>query len=886
MNYPIWEIPGIGGGSLIALIAVVHVYVSHLAVGGGLFLWLTDLKGFKENNPSIHDYVYKHTWFFLLLTMVFGGLTGVGIWFIIALVHPAATSSLIHNFVFGWAIEWVFFVGEIVALLVYAYKFKELNQENRLRLAFLYFLFAWLSLFIINGIITFMLTPGKWLETQNFWHGFFNPTYFPSLFFRSFCAFMFAGLFAYVTIVFLRDSDFRSRMMRYATRWLLWPLIGLVVSGLWYYFALPENLRVLVFKVNPQPVAALHLLMASTILIFVFGILLSLRSGILLQRILTFVLVLIGLSWMAGFEYTRETARKPYVIHDYMYSSGILKSDMEPINRDGVLTRAKWTQIKKITTENEIAAGRELFNIHCLGCHTVGGLRNDILPQIKNMTYIGLTAHLSGQGKIFNYMPPFSGTQKEKEALAAFITKELNKKEIVKKIAPYVIHELENEVPPFDIKTSEYVLLAWNDLGMHCLSDNDGWLTILPPANTLEAQLIKRGPLPELVTEGVEISYKVEKGFENPAAHVDFWKYSEKVFGVKLEENIGLAGKGLSGNFDFDENTGSFKAALIPVTPYNDDGTYNPYPLFEITAKDRQSGKVLAKTLAVAPNSSEMGCRNCHGGRWRVGNQGGIADKTAENILKAHDKHEKTNLLAQVQNGQPVLCQSCHADNVIGAKGKPGVLSLSSAMHGFHANYTPVAGAEICAMCHPAYSKGRTRCSRGVHGAVGLTCVNCHGEIQDHALALLKSEMEKPSAKRLMTNLEPVQVASKEKVNAREAWLQEPDCLTCHQDFEKPLPGAVAFNVWNEDPAELYCMRTDNAGIRCEACHGSTHALYPALNAFGKNRDNIQPIQYSGQPLPIGANFSCNVCHIQDMEDPIHHENMYRKFRNVDAIPQ
>lgn len=51
MNYPIWEIPGIGGGSLIALIAVVHVYVSHLAVGGGLFLWLTDLKGFREKTP-------------------------------------------------------------------------------------------------------------------------------------------------------------------------------------------------------------------------------------------------------------------------------------------------------------------------------------------------------------------------------------------------------------------------------------------------------------------------------------------------------------------------------------------------------------------------------------------------------------------------------------------------------------------------------------------------------------------------------------------------------------------------------------------------------------------------------------------------------------------
>ena len=38
MNYPVWELYYAGGGFLIALIAVVHVYVAHFAVGGGLFL--------------------------------------------------------------------------------------------------------------------------------------------------------------------------------------------------------------------------------------------------------------------------------------------------------------------------------------------------------------------------------------------------------------------------------------------------------------------------------------------------------------------------------------------------------------------------------------------------------------------------------------------------------------------------------------------------------------------------------------------------------------------------------------------------------------------------------------------------------------------------------
>ncbi len=106
--------------------------------------------------------------------MVFGGLTGVGIWWTIALLNPAATSALIHIFVFGWAAEWVFFVGEIVALFIYFYTFGKMDRKNHLIIGWIYFICAWMSLFLINGIIDFMLTPGAWIETQNFWDGFFS----------------------------------------------------------------------------------------------------------------------------------------------------------------------------------------------------------------------------------------------------------------------------------------------------------------------------------------------------------------------------------------------------------------------------------------------------------------------------------------------------------------------------------------------------------------------------------------------------------------------------------------------------------------------------------------------------------------------------------------
>ena len=55
----------------------------------------------------------------ILVSTVFGAISGVGIWVVAGLISPAAISALIHTFVWGWAIECVFFILEIVAALIY-----------------------------------------------------------------------------------------------------------------------------------------------------------------------------------------------------------------------------------------------------------------------------------------------------------------------------------------------------------------------------------------------------------------------------------------------------------------------------------------------------------------------------------------------------------------------------------------------------------------------------------------------------------------------------------------------------------------------------------------------------------------------------------------------
>jgi hypothetical protein len=48
MDYPIWDL-SLGGGMLMALMAVPHVIVSHFAIGGGLLIAATETLAAKSD---------------------------------------------------------------------------------------------------------------------------------------------------------------------------------------------------------------------------------------------------------------------------------------------------------------------------------------------------------------------------------------------------------------------------------------------------------------------------------------------------------------------------------------------------------------------------------------------------------------------------------------------------------------------------------------------------------------------------------------------------------------------------------------------------------------------------------------------------------------------
>ncbi len=54
---------------------------------------------------------------------------------------------------------------------------------------------------------------------------------------------------------------------------------------------------------------------------------------------------------------------------------------------------------------------------------------------------------------------------------------------------------------------TKYTVLGWNNLGMHCYNPDFSNLAILPPYNTLVAQVVKVTEPPQIVTSGVIVEY-------------------------------------------------------------------------------------------------------------------------------------------------------------------------------------------------------------------------------------------------------------------------------------------------------------------------------------------------------------------------------------------
>jgi hypothetical protein len=273
-------------------------------------------------------------------------------------------------------------------------------------------------------------------------------------------------------------------------------------------------------------------------------------------------------------------------------------------------------------------------------------------------------------------------------------------------------------------------VISWNDLGMHCMDPGYQVFALLPPFNTFNTQVVADGKLvrgPGVITLTYESTPDPTGSINTTSAgKTDFWSHVPALFGVSLPVDTGLAGFAMPGTANtpkpvpFVAGMNWFHAEGIPITPYDDTGAKNPYPMLKTVARDPVTGAVLGSTVNVAPVSDEMDCARCHASGsspfampetgWIF--DGNVVNDWRLNILRLHDErnandplyasalaqkgYSAAGLLATVQTtGKAILCAACHASNALPGTGIAGISMLTSALHGLHADVIDSTGTTL-----------------------------------------------------------------------------------------------------------------------------------------------------------------------------------------------
>jgi cytochrome bd-type quinol oxidase subunit 1 len=451
MNYPFWEIPILGSGWVIGIIAIFHVMISQFAVGGGLYLPMAERKALRMADPDLRAAWMKqlasHSKFFLILTAVFGTVSGVGIWFAIGLTHPEATSTLIHNFVFGWAMEWVFFLVELATVAVYYYTWNRIDPKLHLKVGWVYAGASAFTLIIINGILAFMLTPGDtWLavagtghEASKFWNAFFNPTYWPSLALRTCVCLSLAGVWALITASQI-DGDKQPALkiskVRWSVRWLLPSFVAIPFLMIWYYMMVPASQQALltlgIDTINAGTFSAVTrmalVIIVTSATIVAVAYFLAYRNPLDFNLSHAIAVLLLALMATGAGEYSREMLRKPYVIGHWMYSNGVRVPYVSRINQEGYLAHSLWVWN---ASDSSYSRGEAIFRGECGSCHTMDGYRpmRQLLSgrdRANIGSFVTMLHDYKSDMPYRRFMPPMVGTQQDVNDLTDFLNAKVN----------------------------------------------------------------------------------------------------------------------------------------------------------------------------------------------------------------------------------------------------------------------------------------------------------------------------------------------------------------------------------------------------------------------------------------------------------------------------
>lgn len=414
--YPVNAFGPLMKGLVIGGVGIFHVFLAQFAIGGGMLLYYFEGLA-QKGNEDARAFVDGFFKLLVLISFVTGALTGVAMWFTTIQVGARTIGLMIDEFHWLWATEWVWFAIEIVAGYAFYRYGKGLPPKARRRLLALYALASWMSLFWINGILSWQLTPGG----SGVWAGFFNPSFWPSLVFRTCVAATLAALAACIIINTMPlDRDRRSALIAKASRFAA-PIALMPVLAVWFFFVIPEDSRSWLLGGSMPMMMFVGVAAGASTLIGGYAVVGLILKRLYINGATATLLLALAFGATAAGEFVREGARKPYTVRGILYSTSIAPEEVAELRRVGVTANDPYPLVDEARYPTpQLVRGAKVERALCDACHTMKGA-NALVELSRTWTDDQLRLNVAKLQKTKAFMPPFAGSADDVEALVQLL---------------------------------------------------------------------------------------------------------------------------------------------------------------------------------------------------------------------------------------------------------------------------------------------------------------------------------------------------------------------------------------------------------------------------------------------------------------------------------
>jgi hypothetical protein len=409
-------------GMVIGGLGILHVFLAQMAIGGGMLLCYFEWLRRRGRSRSAARFIDGYFQALVLVSFVLGALTGVAMWFTAIQVSPRTIGVLVDEFHWIWATEWTFFLVEVVSGYAFLRYKDRLSGAARMTLLAIYSTAAWFSLFWINGILSFQLTPGSWVETHSVWAGFFNASFWPSLVYRTVAAMAIAALAACVVINVLGPPEREARRELISqTALFLVPMLLMPLLGAWFLASMAPDSRSWVLGGSITMTMFLGMGVGSSLLIGIYALGGLWCRKLFINGFTAALLCALALVATAGGEFVREGVRKPYSIRYVLYSNSLRQDELEGLRKTGCVAHDPYPlRDRDSYPTDQLRDGAKVFRFQCSVCHTRHGA-NGLLELTRTWTDDQKRHNIAQLQRTKPFMPPFSGTAVELEALVQLL---------------------------------------------------------------------------------------------------------------------------------------------------------------------------------------------------------------------------------------------------------------------------------------------------------------------------------------------------------------------------------------------------------------------------------------------------------------------------------